>query len=188
MEIKHKILCGDLTKGDLKNLMGDEKADIVYSDPPWNDSWIKIFRERAGVVDEKEQNLEAFLKIYIQELKKYSKGIIYIEFGIHIDSLVKMLKEEGATQLNLWELPMGKGKFYIWRGYFHQGIYKKLLDLPKKDVYNWLVEQDKVEGGILLDPCIGIGRSYDLAKKSKMICYGLEIQSSKVNKLLSRIK
>lgn len=187
--MKHKILCGDLTK-DMNKLMGTEKADIVYSDPPWNNNWINIFRKRAGVAG--KQNLETFLKVYCKELKKYSKGIIYIEFGVNIKLLQNILKDEGATQLNLWELPLRKGKQYIWRGYFHKGNYKKLTSIPNKNIPNrnickWLVEQDKVEDGILLDPCIGKGMSYYLAKSANMNCYGLELSQSKVDKLLSKI-
>lgn len=184
--MKHKILCGDLTNGDLSKLMEDKLADIIYSDPPWDNIWLNTFRKRAGFG---KQDLETFLKIYIKELKKYSKGIIYIEFGMNIDLLVKLLKEEGATQLNLWEFPFGKsGKQYLWRGYFKQGNYKTISQLPEKDIYNWLIAQDKIEEGILLDPCIGIGRSYNLARKANMICYGLEINPVKVNKLLLKIE
>src|SRR5665647_3490748 len=34
---KHRLLCGDSTKeDDVKILMQDEKADMVFTDPPWN--------------------------------------------------------------------------------------------------------------------------------------------------------
>jgi len=34
---KHRIMCGDSTiKADVKRLMGDDLAQIIWSDPPWN--------------------------------------------------------------------------------------------------------------------------------------------------------
>ena len=31
----HKLLCGDITKGAVDIVMENEKANIIYSDPPW---------------------------------------------------------------------------------------------------------------------------------------------------------
>lgn len=181
--MKHKIICGDLTKGDLVSLMGDNKADIIYTDPPWNDTWITTFRKRAGKTD--TQSLKDFLQIFVSELKKYSKGVIYIEFGVRINELLDVLEKEGAQTLNLWESPLGKtGKQYLWRGSFSNSFKPITFN---KDI-NKLMEPDVINGGILLDPCIGLGRSYYLAKRAGMICHGLEIQKSKVNKLLTEVK
>lgn len=34
---KHRLMCGDSTKlEDVKKLMGDDMADMVFTDPPWN--------------------------------------------------------------------------------------------------------------------------------------------------------
>jgi DNA modification methylase len=34
---EHRVLCGDATnKGDVEALMGGERADMVFTDPPWN--------------------------------------------------------------------------------------------------------------------------------------------------------
>jgi DNA modification methylase len=34
---EHRLLCGDSTNSDaLEKLMGDERADMVFTDPPWN--------------------------------------------------------------------------------------------------------------------------------------------------------
>tara|TARA_Y100000310_G_scaffold149433_1_gene148774 strand:- start:1644 stop:2213 length:570 start_codon:yes stop_codon:yes gene_type:complete len=189
--MKNRIIQGDLTKGDLNNLMEGKKADVIYTDPPWDDSWVKIFRKRANY-DSEGHNINKFLQVFIKEIKKHSKGIIYIEMGVKsIDLLQKLLKEENFTKLNKWEYPLNKGVQYLIRGYFikpnNVPIIPNNLKLTDKKIKD-IVEVDKVDGGILLDPCIGIGRTYDIAKYIGMDCFGLEIQQNKVDKLNDRIK
>jgi|6_EtaG_2_1085325.scaffolds.fasta_scaffold00185_46 DNA modification methylase len=63
---EHRVMCGDATiKADTEALMGGEKADMVFTDPPWNvnygaddkhPSWKPrtILNDKMGTVDFKE--------------------------------------------------------------------------------------------------------------------------------------
>ena len=43
---KHRLLCGDATKAEnVERLMGDRKADMIFTDPPWN---VNYGAEKAG--------------------------------------------------------------------------------------------------------------------------------------------
>jgi len=186
-----RFITGDLTKGDLAILMEGKKADVIYSDPPWDDAWVSIFRKRAGKELE-GQNIQTFLESFVVELKKYAKGIVYLEMGMkNINLLRTILKNHGAVELNLWKYPLGKGYQYLWRGYFNPGNYpivNPVFAYTEKEAHARLVKNDAVPGGILLDPCIGIGRAYDIAKKVGMDCYGMDISKVKIEKLSKRIK
>lgn len=83
---KHKLLCGDSTKEkDLVKLMGDEEADMVFTDPPYNVDYeggtgLKI--ENDNMNNEKFYNF--LLKFYKNSFKVTKDGgAIYI---CHADS------------------------------------------------------------------------------------------------------
>lgn len=188
----HKIEQGDVTKGDLAKLMGNQKADVVCCDPPWDNGWVAQFRKKAGVALE-GQDFEFFIGIFLKELLKYAEGIIYLEMGKkNWDRLLEVLKFYGYTTLNTYEIPYGKSTSYIWRGTCNGRTFKTLdklpVDLKGEKIFEWLLNQDKTEGGILLDPCIGTGRSYHLAKRVNMFAWGLELQQSKVDILTDKIE
>lgn len=189
----HKIIRGDVTKGDLKLLMGKQYADVVYSDPPWDNTWVTQFRKKAGVALE-GQDWESFMLVFINQIKQYAKGIVYIEMGKkNWIRLQELLIIKGGTTLNTWEIPYGKSTSFIWRGTFNQNgkdsiPFSKLddtlpLSLRGDQLIRWVLFQDKVEGGIILDPCIGLGKTYHLGKKLNMRVYGLELNSKKVDRL-----
>lgn len=45
---RHRVLCGDITADAVARLMGDERADVVYVDPPWGQSLLTNFATQAG--------------------------------------------------------------------------------------------------------------------------------------------
>lgn len=45
---KHRLMCGDSTKlEDVKKLMGDDMADMVFTDPPWNVNYGAVEKDNA---------------------------------------------------------------------------------------------------------------------------------------------
>lgn len=45
---KHRLMCGDSTKlEDVKKLMGDDMADMVFTDPPWNVNYGAVDKDNA---------------------------------------------------------------------------------------------------------------------------------------------
>tara|TARA_R110002020_G_scaffold209230_2_gene415190 strand:+ start:4138 stop:5310 length:1173 start_codon:yes stop_codon:yes gene_type:complete len=45
---EHRIMCGDTTiKADTEDLMGGEKADLVFTDPPWNVNYGAVAENNA---------------------------------------------------------------------------------------------------------------------------------------------
>ena len=45
---RHRLMCGDSTKlEDVKKLMGDDMADMVFTDPPWNVNYGAVEKDNA---------------------------------------------------------------------------------------------------------------------------------------------
>lgn len=44
----HRLLVGDITQGAIAEVMFGERADAVYSDPPWGEGNVRFWRTHAG--------------------------------------------------------------------------------------------------------------------------------------------
>jgi len=70
----HRLVCGDATKGaDLDLLMGDERADLIFTDPPYN----VAYEGGAGSIkgdDQKDQAFRGFLLRAFEQMFRCSKG------------------------------------------------------------------------------------------------------------------
>jgi DNA modification methylase len=80
----HRLLCGDCTdKANVERLMGGEKADMVFTDPPYNVNYgeSKNFRhkiwnlENDNLSDDEWHN---FNQDIIINLKEYANGDLYV--------------------------------------------------------------------------------------------------------------
>lgn len=89
---RHKLMCGDATETeDIKKLLGDQKADMVFTDPPYNVAHVSHeksgkFPTAKGAImgdDQSQEDFETFtqkfLKNYCDLLKQGSS--IYICTG-----------------------------------------------------------------------------------------------------------
>ena len=81
----HKVLCGDSTMIDAyQNLMGEELADMVFTDPPYNVNYANSAKEkmrgtaRAIKNDNLGDEFEGFLYDVCTNLMMMCKGALYI--------------------------------------------------------------------------------------------------------------
>jgi DNA modification methylase len=70
----HKLLCGDATKAqDLDRLMGDARADLIFTDPPYN----VAYEGGAGTIkgdDQKDQAFRGFLLRAFEQMFRCARG------------------------------------------------------------------------------------------------------------------
>lgn len=81
----HRLICGDSTKEKtMKTLMGDELADIVFTDPPYNVDYGQTMKNNLRGKKRKIKNdnlgneFEQFLTDACAEMVKVCKGALYI--------------------------------------------------------------------------------------------------------------
>ena len=113
----HRLMCGDSTSVDaIANLLASEKADMVFTDPPYN----VAFNGRSGKFDViKNDNLsdgdfQNFIKDWLQTFEAYRPNTYYIccnwaFYGILQDAL-------NPKACIVW----AKNVFGLGRGYRHQ--------------------------------------------------------------------
>ena len=87
---EHKLLCGDsCLPENYEKLMGDEKADMVFTDPPYNVAYDEGFRNNSEKANSprliKNDNLgdefQGFLTKALTNIVKYTTGSLYICMG-----------------------------------------------------------------------------------------------------------
>ena len=82
---EHKLICGDSTKQETyERLLGDEKADMVFTDPPYNVNYKS--RGALGSIKNDDMSEEEFINFtlnFMQQVKDHLKtgGVYYICSG-----------------------------------------------------------------------------------------------------------
>ena len=75
---EHRLLCGDSTDSDqVAKLMNGEKADMVFTDPPYGVSYQSNMRTKSEKFDILE-NDNIFITEWINNLPLFSKGFVFV--------------------------------------------------------------------------------------------------------------
>ena len=110
---QHRLMCGDSTShDDCKKLMGEDIAQMVFTDPPYNVDYTGGMgthdkNSREGIMNDKMSNVEFYRFLFdaCKNLITFSKGGIYICMSSsEIDTLKKAFQDAGGH----WQ------SFIIW--------------------------------------------------------------------------
>jgi len=102
---EHLLLCGDSTNfNDVKTLMGKEKADMVFTDPPYNIDYSGGMNEknknaREKILNDKmtKENFSKFLQKATDNMLKTCRGCVYICMSSYeLDTLKKVFIDNGG--------------------------------------------------------------------------------------------
>lgn len=80
---EHRLLCGDSTKiADVQRLMGDELADLLLTDPPYNVDYVGKTKDKLKIENDKmsNSNFREFLQVAFSNANQYMKAgaVFYI--------------------------------------------------------------------------------------------------------------
>lgn len=102
---EHVLLCGDsCDKDNFKKLMGDERADMTFTDPPYNVAYDATFRTKDKDAkarpiqnDDLGADFQEFLTTALTNVVEYTKGSMYICMGgSELHTLYKAFLDAGG--------------------------------------------------------------------------------------------
>lgn len=204
---RHRVQCQDVMLG-VDNLMRDEKADFIYSDPPWGQGnlkyWQTINKRHTGK-EPSEIDYEMFLPLLFGIFQKYAKDCVVIEYGEKWrDDIIAFAKQygfvHGGVCTSLYGSPSKllpldvhvfskSGKYHVDEE-FKQGC----LDLRGGDlsvfVFGKMMTAEALasKDTIILDPMCGMGYTARAAIKYGFRFRGNELNAKRLNVTIKRLQ
>jgi DNA modification methylase len=204
---EHRIMCGDSTSSDdVAKLMNGEKADMVFTDPPYN----VAFNGRSGKFDViknddlKDDDFNTFINEFANTLHTLDISIKYIWCNWKFYDVLKCKFNFNAC------IVWAKNVFGLGRGYRHQHEFclfeGKLDDGINNESDLWNIAKDSkyvhptqkptalAERAFgnhkkalnVLDLFLGSGTTLIAAEKLNRKCYGMELDEKYCDVIIER--
>ena len=187
----------------LDELMGHDKADLIYSDPPWGQGnlryWKTINKRMTGDISE-DVIYEDFLSKFFSICQQYAKDKIVIEYGCQ---WAKDIIETAEVFDFTWQ-----GTVKVFYGSksdlkpcdIHFFAKHSLMEIPSQfsqecaglydlELVNHIFDFLKVpDGGICLDPMCGMGFTAQASMSHNMSFRGNELNSKRLEKTIGKLR
>ena len=200
---EHRLLCGDSTKKEnIELLMDGQKADMVFTDPPYGVDYEGGSKEREKLKDD-HTGTEVYSKM-IGLIPNYCIGAFYIWYADRssvdvflslkdkgvIHSVLIWVKNNSTFNMNLHYKAKHEGCIYwkplknklFWNGDSKQ---ETVLNFDRENANKLHPTQKPVElcakiinnhkADIVLDPFLGSGSTLIACEKTNRKCYGMEL-------------
>jgi DNA modification methylase len=214
---EHRLLCGDSTDSDqLAKLMNGQKADMVFTDPPYGVSYQSNFRTKTEKF-EILKNDNVFITEWINNLPLFSKGFVFvwtswkvlkqwIEFCEPIGELSNLivwdkggggigdLKKTFSTDFEVALVYnrdaeiKGKRLGSVWNvGKDGSSTYLHPTQKPV-ELSAMAIENVSIKNDLVLDFFLGSGSTMVASHQLKRKCYGMELDPKYCQVIIDRMK
>jgi DNA modification methylase len=205
----HRLLCGDATsKEDVERLMNGEKADMVYTDPPYgmnlDTDYSKLpSTKKSGNKSYKpvEGDSQEFNPSLILEWFKDCKEIIMFGADYYSRNLSggswyvwdKRVTENFDRMIgSAFELAWSKSKHKREIARFNNTLFSGESDAKNKvhptqkpiKLHEWFFE--RISGELVVDLYLGSGSTLIACEKTKRKCFGSEIDPQYIQVVIDR--
>jgi len=198
---EHRVLCGDATK-DLDKLMGGEKADMVFTDPPYG-----VGYNYNDYNDSKNKDHKKLSKKIIELCEQSSSKAIITPGAVNLKLYLEL---SNPKHIGVWTKTnaMTPGRvthFWVWEPVLFYGKWKKkrgndVFNFPvgkQLDVGNhtcpkpiklWqdIVDNFSEPGETILDLFLGSGSTLIACEKTNRKCYGMELDPHYTDVIVER--
>lgn len=214
----HRLLCGDSTKADdVEVLMAAQKADMVFTDPPYGMDFKGKTFGKVGIKNDKESEFEEVLLGAVKNILLFSKNAVCaICFSTsRLDRFFDATK--GLTFKRILIIYKPNGMAFPWRGWiltseviaiFENGNGGYIEENHKHDVYTFDYSErpdksidhptvkpisivsdviSKTISTIIYDPFLGSGTTMVAAHQLGRRCYGMEIDPKYCQVIVDRM-
>jgi len=202
---EHRLLAGDILNGVVDDVMLGEKADLLYSDPPWGQGNLQFWRTMNSkmndgvdrVVPSWSEFLKAFSVILNNNVKEDAHVIISmgIKWGGELSRFIS--NETGLVELEKFTIYYrGSGKLLpCLFVHYHRDLNGRRHPSPEildgtfgYDSAFKMVSPFCVKGRTILDPCTGLGQSARLAHDTGMVFRGTELNETRLDSAAKLLK
>lgn len=197
---EHRLACGDITDGAVARLMGNDRADVVYSDPPWgpgNQQYWHTMRERGSAP---RTSWDAFLEAFATVCAEWTRPAapIFVEMGMRwADQLVATMQSAGLELARTWTVTYGpKSKpLPVTLSLFGYADNMPALDILAEQITVGMPSPAHGEPvtahclrlvvekrAIVLDPCTGLGMTARWTHKLGGRFRGTEMNAARLDR------
>jgi len=211
---EHRLLCGDSTCSDtVAKLMNGEKADMVFTDPPYGISYNSKDSKHEIILND-----DTFLLEWMPQVLEHSKGFIFMWTSYQVvGKWIKLTKDYfgDITNMIIWhkgggglgdlykrfatdfeialvwnrgETLKGKRIGSVWQiskdnTSSYQHPTQKPIELMSEGLINC-----SLQGNIIMDLFLGSGSTMVAAHQLKRKCYGMELDPKYCQVIIDRMK
>lgn len=198
---KHRVRHGNVMDG-IDDLMAGEKADFIYSDPPWGQGNLRYWQtmnNKMNGAEKRDVTYHDFISHYFGLIAKYAKDKCVIEYGCQWnEDIVKMAESNGfihhgstvcyykaGSTIRPCDLHfLSKGSPVVLTEEFKEACgVKQDLDLVEY-IFDYL---DVPSDGVCLDPMCGMGFTAQAALNMGMRFFGNELNYKRLEKTKARL-
>jgi DNA modification methylase len=209
---EHRIMCGDSTNvDDVEKLMNGEKADMVFTDPPYGISVVK--NEKVGadfgiakkgkysevIADDTTKTAQEFYNTcislgmdnfiiwggnYFVDFLPFSSG--WLIWNKRANTNIRNTFADGEMAWCSFHTPI---RIYdqLWNGMIREGESGKRVHPTQKPLRTLSeIIKDHIKGDIIYDGFLGSGSTIIACEKTNRKCYGMELDEKYCNVIIER--
>lgn len=156
---RHRVLQGDVMDGSIPLLLGPERVDAVYSDPPWGRGnlayWRTHNRQAGHPVD-----WPGFLRRLLEDCAAVCDGPVWIETGVRFEAdVLTAANDVGLVHRRTYDCVYGRPhrpNLLLLFGAVDPPDPMPTEQMTGLALVRWALAAMRV-GAVVLDPCCGLG-------------------------------
>lgn len=200
--MNHRVTNRNIMDG-IDELMQGEVADISLVDPPWGEGNEKYWHTMLAKVDPlttiKRPSHDAFLSQLMSLLYRYTKGMVFVVYGVRWrDELIRYANDAGLYSLATVRASyvggpldihfLNKEEIELSQDYLQEVAEAESKRGQKFPKVRAAIKPFATKGGILLDPCSGLGGYVKVAADAGMRYFGNEMNPARFQRTVKVIE